>query len=232
MAVELTTVTTTWAGDDDVGLRAGTDGDDAECSTSSTVRFGAPHLVHAVLAGVNCAGETVAATVGAFNADTPIRHVVTEGCHGLEVDGIPAKLEEGLAVGINICACDIWGPVAPWAVFCAPDASFTSADSGRVDIVVSCSTTPIVGTGVGESSIATDLRWDDHGFVARKNGLTERHNTTSIVDNTDVAVGRLTVGFVGEGFRDLATVVAVQTTVLRSLVLFVCQSVLLTIDLG
>ena len=71
------------------------------------------------------------------------------------------------------------------------------------------STAPVVWAGVGEGCIAVDFGGNQHGFIAREDGLAERDDTVSIVDDTDIGVCRLAVGLVREGFRNASTIIAV-----------------------
>ena len=90
MTIELATISTTRPSDDKVSGRTFADSNDTERSTTSAIGLGSPHLVDSVLAGVNSAWQTVAAPVRAIDLDTPVRHVVSEGSHRLEVDGVPS----------------------------------------------------------------------------------------------------------------------------------------------
>ncbi len=78
------------------------------------------------------------------------------------------------------------------------------------------STAPVVWAWIRESCKAADFGGNQHGFIAREDGLAKGNNATSIVDDTNVRVCALAVGFVWEWFRDGATVIAVETTVLDS----------------
>lgn len=73
------------------------DCDNAEVSTAGTYCLATLHLVDTVLARIDGAGESTAASVRTLNTNTPIRHVVTERCHWFEVDRIPTKLDESLS---------------------------------------------------------------------------------------------------------------------------------------
>lgn len=94
------------------------------------------------------------------------------------------------------------------------------------------STTPVIWAGVGESCEAIDFGRDQHGFVARKDGLAEGDGATSFVDNTNVGVCAFAVRLVREGLLDVSTVVAVETAVLVVSDMFTSAVDLLTIDFG
>jgi hypothetical protein len=53
----------------------------------------------------------------------------------LEIDGVPAELNKGVAVGIGVGACDVRAPVPDWVCGRSPDASIFGRDTRGIDIV-------------------------------------------------------------------------------------------------
>lgn len=71
------------------------------------------------------------------DAHTPLGDFIAEGCFFLEVDGVPAEGDVGLARGVLVGASDVGGPVTHWLLVRAPHAGLVGADAGGVDVVTS-----------------------------------------------------------------------------------------------
>lgn len=154
------------------------------------------------------------------------------------VDGVEAKLEEGLAVLVGVRAGDVRRPVSNGLRFVAPNAPFV-ARARRVDVVAytqldlktkrACGSAntvrgllcggrvPVVGIGNSQGSgRAVDNSGNQHGFIARQDCLAERALLASLVDHLYAAGSLDTVRLVLKRLLGLTTI-AVQSTVLQSI---------------
>lgn len=119
------------------------------------------------MGGIDLAWKTVATSSIADNLNAPIRHGVTEGSRCFEVDWVPAKLHECVAVGIGVGASHVRGPVAPGVLVGSPHTCDISGGSRRVDVVVSSSSTPVAGVWDSKLSVAFYTGRDKHRLVTR-----------------------------------------------------------------
>lgn len=176
----------------------------------------------------------MAAAIGTIDLYTPVWHVIAERCGRLEIDRVPPQLDKCVSRIIDIGTSHVGGPVTERVGVRTPDTGRVSVDSRRIDVVVSCSPTPVVGARNSESGKIGHGSWDKHGFIARKHGLTERYDTARVVLYTNVGGGRLAIWFVWEGLLNVAIVVAIQTAVLFEISSMHpgILSGLLTIDFG
>ena len=76
-----------------------------------------------------------------------------------------------------------------------------------------CST-PVVWAGNGYLGPVLDRGWDEHGFVAGKNGLAPCHSFARLVFDADVAGSVHAVGLLWEGLVDITVFIAVEASVL------------------
>lgn len=121
--------------DDIVGTHALGDGDGAEARAASTGGAFAGDLVDAVVGWVDLAWKTVAPATVALDLDAILGFLVFEGGGGLEVDGVPAEGDEGIAVGDLVASTNIRGPVAHRLVLGAPHARVFASNPRWVDVV-------------------------------------------------------------------------------------------------
>lgn len=199
---------------DEVGLAALGDGDDAETTTAGTVGSGSFHLVDPVVSRGDLAWKTIAASVRTLDSHAPIGHSVSERRGRFEIDGVPAKFDKGLSVVVRVGTGNVRAPVANITLVGSPDACLTSIDSRRIDVEMSRRLAPIVGTRISKNGRLIDLGRDQHGLVTRQHRLAERDDTAGLVLDANVCLSRHAIWFVRERLRDLAIVVAVQSTVL------------------
>lgn len=146
-------------------------GHDTECSISSANASRPFHLVDVVEGRVDLAGQSTTLSSRTINLDTPVGHRVAERCSLFEIDRVPSQLHEGSASGIHVGTCNIRRPVAPRVGRRSPDTSLSGTGPRRVDIVVSCSSRPVVGPWNSDARGALNHSWDKHSFVAGKNCL-------------------------------------------------------------
>jgi hypothetical protein len=187
----------------------------AESSPSSAVGVAADHLIDAVDSRVDLARHTIAAVALALDLDAIVRHHITERRRRLQVNRVPANLEIGVAVVDSVGARDIGRPVAVRVGRGAPNTANLRADAGRVNVIVSRSPAPIIGTRNGKSGRLLDAGRNQHGLVARQHGLAERDLLAALVGRAHGAGPILAVRPVGERLADVAVVVAVQAAVGR-----------------
>ena len=92
-----------------VDLKVGGDsfrnGHDTEGGTTSANSAAAGHRIHGS-ARLNLTGKTVAAGATTNNLHTPIDGLVSKGGRGLQVNGVPAKLDERVAARVRVRASD------------------------------------------------------------------------------------------------------------------------------
>lgn len=110
------------------------DSNNAESGVTST-NGGFVALDAAVRVGRNLTGQSVAATVGAFDLDTKGGQGALQG--RVLPDGVPSQLDECVAVAVSVSASNVRTPVANGLARDTPDTIGDSA-SRRVDVVVSC----------------------------------------------------------------------------------------------
>ena len=98
----------------DVEVRGGALGnsDNTKSPATSTIRGAAGHLVHAVLARVDLARETIAIPSAARNLNTPCWHLGPKWRRRFEIDGVPPQFHKRVARRIRVGAGHIRGPVA------------------------------------------------------------------------------------------------------------------------
>lgn len=87
-----------------------------------------------MLSGVNFARETAACSL-ALNTNAVVGALGTEWNIRLNVDWVPADLDESLAVVEGVGTSNVGGPVTVRLVLGSPDAAFLGRDSGRIDVV-------------------------------------------------------------------------------------------------
>lgn len=85
--------------------------------------------------GIDVAGKTTTFTTFTLDLNTPVRNDISERDIRLQVNRVPADLNEGLARAQLVCTGNIRRPVSNRFVLGSPDACILSADSRRVDIV-------------------------------------------------------------------------------------------------
>ncbi len=88
-----------------------------------------------MLGGVNGAWQAIASITLAFNLDPPVGHLISKRRGRLEIDWIPADLEEGLPIAVRVGPRHVWRPVAHVFIFGAPHAAFLGRGSWWVDVV-------------------------------------------------------------------------------------------------
>lgn len=76
------------------------------------------------------------------------------------------------------------------------------------------SLTPVAQIRNSQGSQFLNKRGNQHGLIARKNRLAERHLLLALVLRADDAGAVLAVGTIREGLLNLAVLVAVQSTIL------------------
>lgn len=69
--------------------------------------------------------------------------------------------------------------------------------------------------GNGDGGGASDKSGNQHGLIARQDGLAPGHLGTTLVDGLDGSGSLDTVGLVVEGLLNLTVIVTVQAAVLR-----------------
>ena len=69
-----------------------------------------------------------------MNLSTKVRDDVTKRCSGLEIDRVPAKLNEGTAIFVSVDANHVRRPVAVWVGRSAPGTSDFGLNAWWVDI--------------------------------------------------------------------------------------------------
>jgi hypothetical protein len=191
---------------------------DGNGTASSTTRTGhdagARHLVDAHGGRIDLARKTIAATALALDFDTEGRLDVAERSGGLQVDGVPADLHIGVAVGDGVGSSGVRGPVTDGVGVGTPDTTLLGRDTGSVDVVLGSGLAPVGHVGNSQSLEFLDQSGDQHGLVTRQDGLAERDGLAGLVLGLDGTGTILAVRLVGEGLFDLAILVTVQTTVL------------------
>lgn len=139
--------------DNEVGIDTFGDSDDAESTTTRSVGRATDHLVDFVLGRINCTRETVASVTVTLDSYAPIWHFIFErGCF-FQINGVPAELDEGLAIVIDVGSCHVRRPIAYGAVFGAPYAGFSTSSPRRIDIVAN---QPSAKWNAGEGGLKTD----------------------------------------------------------------------------
>lgn len=85
--------------------------------------------------GINVARKTTTFATLTLDLNTPIGNNIPERNIGLDINRVPADLNEGLARAQLVCAGNIWRPVPNGLVLGSPNACIFDADSRGVDIV-------------------------------------------------------------------------------------------------
>lgn len=109
-----------------------------ERRAASADSVAAQHLVDVVHIRIDLARETITVRALAFNRRTKLRDNMAERRGRLQIDGVPAELQESVAVRVHVGTGDIRGPVTPGIGRGAPDASLLGANARRVDIETGC----------------------------------------------------------------------------------------------
>jgi hypothetical protein len=196
------------------GLALG-DGDNAAGSTASASEGSTDHLVDGVDSGVDLAGQAIATTTLALNLDSKVGLDVAEGSSRLQVDGVPANLQVGIACGIGVGTSSVRGPVTDGVLRGTPDTSLLGSDTRGVDVVMGSSRAPVGHARHSQIFELVNQGRDKHSLISGQHGLTERHGLASLVMSLHRALSILTVITLREGLLDLSVLVTVQTTVLQ-----------------
>lgn len=93
------------------------------------------NLVDSMFGGINVTRKTTAFATLTLDLNTPVGNNIPERNIGLDINRVPADLDEGLARAQLVCAGNIWRPVPNGLFLGPPDTCFLSADSRRVDVV-------------------------------------------------------------------------------------------------
>lgn len=121
--------------DNKIGTDTFGNSDNAESTTTSAIRRAADHLIDFVLGRIDSAGETIAAFAITLDLHAPFWHLILERCCIFQVDWIPAELDKGLAILVDVGSCHVGRPIANGAVFSAPNTSLLASSTRRVDVV-------------------------------------------------------------------------------------------------
>lgn len=150
------------------------DGDSATSSTTGTSHeTGAFHMVDAHGRGIDLAGKAVAASALTLNFNTESRLDIAEGGSRLEIDGVPANLHIGVAVGDSVGTSGVRGPVTDRVCVGTPNAALLSSDTGGVDVVLGSGLTPVGHVRNGQGLELLDQSGNEHGLVTRQDSLAE-----------------------------------------------------------
>ena len=194
----------------------------AKRTASAGELVGSLHLVDTHGRGIDLARQTIAlARLTALNLNTELGLLVAEGSSGLQVDRVPANLQEGHTVTVGVGTGGVRRPVTDGVGAGTPDTSLLGGDTGGVDIVLSRGGAPVRHTrdsqGGDLGSQLLDHGRDQHGLVTGQDSLTERDGLAGLVLGRDTTGSILAVRAIGERLLDLAALVTVKTTVLYEL---------------
>lgn len=117
-----------------IRVRSFQDRDHTEIGTSRAIRrIGPFHFVYLMDCRVDGAWKTVAMSV-AFDLDAPGGHLVAECRCRFQINGVPGKLDEGVAIMIGVRAGYIRTPIAYRRGSRSPHTSLFGRYSGWVDV--------------------------------------------------------------------------------------------------
>lgn len=84
---------------------------------------------------INVARKATAFATFTLNLNTPVGNNIPEGDIGLDVNWVPADLDESLARAQLVRTGNIWRPVSNWLVLGSPDACILDTDTRGIDVV-------------------------------------------------------------------------------------------------
>lgn len=88
--------------------------------------------------GINVARKATTFATFTLDLNTPVGNNIPERNIGLDINRVPADLDEGLARAQLVRAGNIWRPVPNGLLLGSPDARILGADSRGVDVVAAC----------------------------------------------------------------------------------------------
>jgi hypothetical protein len=169
----------------------------------------ATNLVDLVRAGIDLAGQTVAAVAITLDLYSPIRRFDWEFGTTIGELGVPTNLDKGVASAVLVSTTHVGGPVSLRLGGSPPDTAVLGRHTRRINVEMSSRLTPVVGAWDSNDVPAIDKGGNQHGFVSRKDSLTDGAALSSVVLDADVAYALYAVWLVWERLGHGTIVVAV-----------------------